>query len=159
MNKKYYPLFSQMHAGWCVFTLAADETGHRFVSGPHTDEESAEQVAASFSRGFTYLAGPYTHPSATVRLARYNGLTAVAGKLMRRGAVVYSPVTMGHAIHNARACGLPTGWDEFWREQSLVMLAGAGRLAVLQLAGWRESIGVMAEIEFAIAHGIPIDYL
>lgn len=106
--------------------------------------------------GFVYLASPYAHADPAVMQARYEAAVRVAGSLMREGVAVYSPIAHNHPI--AQAVDLPRTWD-FWRRMDLPILMTASALYVLCLDGWRESIGVSAEIEFVGRMGKPIVYL
>jgi len=103
-----------------------------------------------------YLAGPYSHPDEEVREARFRALTAKAADLMLGGQVVFSPITHGHTI--AEYHDLPLDF-EWWQHQCMTMLGHASRLIVLRLDGYAESIGVMAEVEYAEANSIPIGYV
>lgn len=103
-----------------------------------------------------YLAGPYSHPEATVRHKRYEQLTAKTAELMLEGHVVFSPITHGHAV--AEAHDLPTDFT-WWEQQCLGMLRHASKVIVLTLDGWVQSKGVTAEIVFAHKLGIEIEYV
>ncbi len=101
------------------------------------------------------LASPYSHLGPDVREQRYRAAFRAAARLMRAGHVVFSPVAHGHAIG---ACGLPTDrrfWKPFDREQ----LARCDEVVVLMRDGWRESVGVQAEIRVAGELGKPVRYL
>ena len=104
-----------------------------------------------------YLAAPYSDPSADVRAARFTAVTVAAGELMRQGAVVYSPLTMGHVI--AEAVDLPGDWT-FWQASCLSYLEDwATALYVLRLPGWDSSLGVAAELEAARKLRLPVTHL
>jgi hypothetical protein len=103
-----------------------------------------------------YLASPYSHPDPSVRLARFEAACRAAGELMRRGQLVFSPIAHSHPI--ACCCDLPKGWD-FWERYDRVMLDACGRLVVLCLDGWQQSVGVRAEIEIMRAAGKPVEYI
>lgn len=100
-----------------------------------------------------YLASPYSHPDISVRERRIYWVTQAAAAMARRGELVYSPLTHSHPI--ALAGDLPGGWD-YWRAHDEWMLERCSVLAVLMLPGWRESVGVQAEIALARKRGIPI---
>lgn len=107
-------------------------------------------------RALTYLACPYSHPDRAVRVARFNAVNVVAGQLMRQGHLVFSPISHTHPI--AEAGGLPLGWD-FWAAFDRAYLEASRGLIVLRLDGWRESVGVTAEIALAAELGIPVSYI
>ncbi len=103
-----------------------------------------------------YLAVPYSHKDRAVIVERFNAVNKVAAKLMASGQYVFSPISHTHPI--ADAGDLPRGW-EFWDGYDRVMISACDKLIVLQLDGWKESIGVQAEIKIATELGIPIEYI
>jgi hypothetical protein len=102
-----------------------------------------------------YLATPYSHPDAAVMERRFREVTRVAGDMMRRGDLVFSPISHTHPI--ALVCDLPKGWD-YWQSFDKTMLRACGRVVVLMQDGWEESVGVRAEIAMAQEMGIPVEY-
>lgn len=74
---------------------------------------------------------------------------------MRRGHVVFSPIVHGHPLVGH---GLPTDWP-FWERFDREHLRRCDELVVLTLDGWRESVGVAAEIRIAGELGTPVHYL
>jgi len=104
-----------------------------------------------------YLAGPYSHALDEVRQERFEALTVEAARLMALGHQVYSPITHGHVL--AKAGDLPTSW-RYWEETCKgFILDWADQMAVLTLDGWRESVGVTAEMRLARMCGKPIFFL
>ncbi|MCK9326206.1 MAG: DUF1937 family protein [Bacteroidales bacterium] len=87
---------------------------------------------------------------------RFWQVNRVAGELMKRGYVVFSPISMTHPI--AGVCSLPGTWD-FWKLQDLPFLDWADELHVLCISGWDTSVGVTAEVEYFRAAGKPINYV
>jgi len=106
--------------------------------------------------GLIYLASPYTHDNDRVVEARVKLATKVAGELLKRGHVVFSPITHFHPI--AKVCGLPTDWA-FWKNIDEVYIKLSDYLYVLMQDGWEESVGVQAEIEIARELGKTIRYI
>src|SRR5690348_9120280 len=104
----------------------------------------------------SYLAGPYSSPNIHTRDRRYTQISYVAAELMKRGEIVYSPITSCH--HLALDYNLPFNAD-FWLQHDLKFLSRCDRLLVLQLSGWEDSVGLQKEIEFATKHNIPIEYI
>lgn len=104
----------------------------------------------------SYLAGPYSSCHIHIRDRRYHQISFVAAQLIKRGEIVYSPVTACHPI----ACDydLP-GNSDYWLRHNLAFLSHCDKMYVLQLDGWKESIGVQREIEFATENNIPIEYV
>lgn len=104
-----------------------------------------------------YLAAPYSHPEHAIRARRYLYATQAANQLMRRGLLVYSPLTHGHTL--AALGGLGSDFAA-WREHCLSFIRHwAQELYVLTLPGWRDSIGVTAEIAEAESLGLPVGYV
>lgn len=119
----------------------------------------------------TYLAAPYSVTAARpaglsneawtdyckwLRAARTQLINQAAAALMRKGELIFSPISHSHAI--AEDCDLPTNF-EFWREFDHAMLEVCGKLIVLKLEGWCESLGVNAEIDMAHSLKLPIVYM
>lgn len=103
-----------------------------------------------------YLAVPYTHADPAVEDYRYRTVTKVATELMKKGRVVFSPITQ--AVPLKQAGELPTKW-EYWKTFDTVFLERCDRLMVLTLDGWKESVGVTEEIQIATRLGLPIEYI
>lgn len=102
---------------------------------------------------YIYLAGPYSHTERKVREERFHQINRVAARLMERGWVVYSPISHNHSI--ALHYDLSTGWD-YWGRLDRAFIKHALLMAVLMLPGWRESVGVTAEIAIAKEFNVPI---
>ena len=102
-----------------------------------------------------YLASPYTHLDLHVREWRFREACRAAAHLLRAGVAVLSPIAHSHPIAQF---GMPTSW-EFWSQVDREYLARCDALAVLTLPGWRESVGVQAEIAYAHELGIPVFYV
>jgi len=104
----------------------------------------------------TYLATPYSHADAAVRLRRFEVVNRVAAELMREGKYIFSPISHTHPI--ALAGDLPLGFD-FWQGYDEAILAACCEIIVLKQEGWEESTGVQAEIALGIKLGIPVTYM
>lgn len=103
-----------------------------------------------------YLATPYHHKFPQVMELRYVYVTLVAGKLMAAGQTIYSPISQNHSV--AQAVNLPRTW-EFWGRMDIAFLDKCSVMYVLDLKGWRQSVGVKAEIKYAKLKGIPVIHL
>lgn len=105
-----------------------------------------------------YIAGPYSHPDAAVRLERFHRLNDIAAAFMQspEGHVVFSPISMTHPIAEQR--DLPLGW-EFWERNDRAFISWCNILVVVKLPGWQESKGVAAEIAIANEMEKTIVYL
>ena len=91
-----------------------------------------------------YLASPHSHPDPAVRQRRFEDACAATAAILRAGRLVFSPIAHPHHL----PVGEGRGW-EFWRELDSWFIARCSFLWVLQLDGWRESVGVQAEIDLA----------
>jgi hypothetical protein len=108
------------------------------------------------NNSLVYLATPYSHPDPMVREQRFLAVNKVASDLMLAGTHVFSPISHTHPI--ALAGDLPKGWD-FWKDYDFAFLKHCRKIVVFMLDGWKESVGVTAEIEIAKELGLEIEYL
>lgn len=102
-----------------------------------------------------YLASPYSHPEEHVRERRFYDACRAVARLMLAGHVVFSPIVHSHPLVGH---GLPTAWD-FWERVDREHLRRSDALVVLMLDGWRDSVGVAAEIRIAAEFSKPVGYL
>lgn len=100
-----------------------------------------------------YLACPYSHKDPEVRRQRFESANAVAAKLMQGGRHVFSPISHTHPI--AVAGDLPKGWD-YWEQYDRIFLGIAKEFWVIRIDGWRESVGVQAEMRIASELRLPV---
>lgn len=104
-----------------------------------------------------YLASAYSHPDPLIMKTRFLMVEEATAELLRKKQVVFSPIVHTHEL--AIKYKLPTDFD-FWRGYCLQMLKCASELVVFAPdESWRESRGVMAEIDFAERFFIPIFFL
>lgn len=103
-----------------------------------------------------YLASPYSHPDPMVKEMRYEQALQATVELMKQGHVIFSPIVHSHPV--AVLHDFPGNW-EFWKTIDEVFISKSDELWVLMLDGWKESIGVNAEIQIAQAQGKPVVYL
>lgn len=103
-----------------------------------------------------YLASPYSHEDKAVEAARFESVCKVAAALMREGQMVFSPIAHTHPI--ALAGDLPRGFD-YYAAYDELMISRCDELYVLMLDGWRESVGVTAEVEIARRLGKRVRYV
>lgn len=102
-----------------------------------------------------YLASPYSHAEAEIRRLRMLAACKSAAQIMRGGDLVFSPVAHSHPV---AGFGLPPEWD-YWRNWCLSFLENwATDFYILQIPGWKESIGVSAERQFAEAKKLPVTF-
>jgi len=106
-----------------------------------------------------FLASPYSHPDPAVRERRYQqAAKATAYLICHRGMTVFSPIVHSHPL--ALIGGLDACDLAFWQRQNKPFMdACYGGLIVLKLDGWKESVGVQAEIAFMRGKRRQIEYL
>lgn len=110
-----------------------------------------------FRNKLTYLASPYSHKLKRVRMQRYNDVTIAAAKLTEKGYALICPITTSHNFVPYMKSG-NFGFKGFWERLDLFYISMCHEVVVLMLDGWKESVGVQAEIEYAKELGIPIKY-
>ncbi len=105
-----------------------------------------------------YLASPYNHADERVREARFRAVMAVVAEAFgdREKVCVYSPICHNHPISLHHP--LPAAWD-FWRDVDFPMIEHCDALVVLRMDGWRESVGIKAEIDHAAGLGMPVHFV
>jgi hypothetical protein len=104
-------------------------------------------------RGLNYLATPYTdyQPS---RDQAHEDACALAGRLMRTGIEVFSPIAHSHwvAVHGR----IDQRDRQFWMKRCAPMMRVCDALIVGQLVGWEDSIGVLGELTYFRGAGKPV---
>jgi hypothetical protein len=103
-----------------------------------------------------YLASPYSHPDPMVREERFLAVCRAAAQMLSSGVFVFAPIAQCHpiAVH-----GNLHGTFDFWEAYDRQMLTFCDELLVLMLEGWRESVGVQAEIKIMEEMRKPVNYL
>lgn len=103
--------------------------------------------------GYWYLGSPYTLFAAGLDEAHRLACEAAAA-LIAAGHAVYSPIAHSHpvAVHGR----LDQLDHALWLPQCLPLLRPAAGLIVLTLDGWRNSHGLLWEIEWCWAQGRPV---
>jgi hypothetical protein len=119
-----------------------------------------------------YIAHPYSHiVGGTLPLKCGNAEKRLANrderKLRWRQGCIFQAHCVKEGLHAYNAIGSNHGAAEygglkgdwqFWKERDIPPLLASRRLFVLMLDGWKESRGVMEEIEIARANEIPVTY-
>lgn len=96
-----------------------------------------------------YLAAPYSHHMDTVMQYRFEQINRMAGKLLKEGYLVYSPISHSRPI--ALTCGDLPHTFAFWENLDKSMIDWADEVWILNLDGWNQSVGVRSEIDHAEA--------
>lgn len=103
-----------------------------------------------------YLASPYTHADPEVMERRYYDAVDYAAFLIERGKIVFSPIAHSHGIGQAMRNSADTA---FWTRLDLSFLdTWADIVLVLCIPGYLQSRGIRAEVEHALALGLPVVY-
>jgi len=100
-----------------------------------------------------YIGQPYATDDIIERLERVSVGGKYLLKLIEDGKLPFSPICQCHSVREFSGGG--TTWD-FWRTYDFGMLEACDELHVLTLPGWEESVGLTAEIDFALTKEIPI---
>ena len=108
-------------------------------------------------REYIYLASPYTHPNPIVRWLRCRKISQVAGHLIDQGVVLFAPISQSATIAKY-SCNKKTDW-EYWKEVDYTFLSKAAAIWVVMMDGWKESVGVSAEVRYAKRYKIPVFYV
>ena len=106
-----------------------------------------------------YLASVYSQGGAgkNKRTRRFKQVCKKAAELMAQGENVFCPIAHSHPIE---VHGMTTieGHD-FWLKQDFAVLEKCSKMVVYKMKGWEKSVGIAAELKFAEARNIPIEYL
>jgi hypothetical protein len=107
-----------------------------------------------------YLAIPYSHPDSDVMQKRFEVANMMAGMLMNMGYLVFSPISHSHPIEQALIVngGIKRPW-EFWKKQDESFVRWCDEVYVGTVEGWKESVGVNAEIKIAQELNKPIFFI
>ena len=100
-----------------------------------------------------YVAGPYSHKEARVRHDRYLAHERYVAKLVKAGHTAYSPIVHFHAM--AERHNFPYS-STFWNNHLSSMLLACDKIHILQLPGWKDSVGLGFERSIAKVAGIEI---
>jgi hypothetical protein len=103
-----------------------------------------------------YLATPYSSSDPEMIEHRYKMACSITAQLMKEGFHVLSPIAHSHAI--AVGNDMPKEF-EFWKVHCLAILSKCDGMIVIMEDGWKESVGVQAEIAYCQQFGKPICYL
>ena len=95
-----------------------------------------------------YLACPYSQPDPKTRESRVKAVNKKAAELMEAGNLVFSPLSHSHPI--SKYCKIDPCDNDFWLRQDLWILENCDEFHVLCLEGWKESLGILVEMEMAV---------
>ncbi|MCK9604059.1 MAG: DUF1937 family protein [Candidatus Omnitrophica bacterium] len=100
-----------------------------------------------------YLASPFSDPTPQVREERFHLAAAAMGRLIAAGFFIISPVVATYPLAGGR-------WEfEVWSRWCLSLVDRSDLLWILPLNGWRESVGIRAEVALARRINVPVRIL
>ena len=99
-----------------------------------------------------YIASPYSHVEARIRVERFEIAKQVTATLLKRGRHIFSPIVYSHTL--AVEFELPKDFT-FWESLDYEFVERATELWVINMPGWNESKGVYKEVKRATDCGIP----
>jgi hypothetical protein len=102
-----------------------------------------------------YLASPYTHKNPVIKKQRADVATKAAVDLLKNGIFCFAPIPYNAPWENYN---LPGDWG-FWEKFDKTFISRCDAVLVLTIDGWKESIGVQAEIEYAKENDIPVLFI
>lgn len=104
---------------------------------------------------FVYIASPYSHENAHVRVTRYQEAVRFLRWCLKRQDWAYSPIVQTHDA--ALGGNLPYEF-EFWQAYDRTMIRAASGVYVLCIDGWRESRGIADEMAFCSEIGKSVHF-
>lgn len=123
-------------------------SGYQYIATPYTVNISLEELGK--------LQVPPEDYERQVLALRVAKAATACRRMLLKGGFPFSPIVHGHFIEMVGGGKVPY---ETWMKHSFAMLRKADAFYILTLDGWKESKGVQAEKEYALAYGIPIGYL
>jgi hypothetical protein len=105
-----------------------------------------------------YLASPYSSPKQEIMDYREDLVTSIAAALTEKyGYSMFLPITQSAPM--TRANPNLDGKFDTWKEIDLFMIKEkSDEVWVVLMDGWRESVGVQAEIKCAEDNNIPLKF-
>ena len=100
-----------------------------------------------------YVGSPYSDLDHLVRADRAFAVARFVARYIKEGHILYSPIASWH--HIAEQFTLPTDC-QFWKQLNFGILRFASEMWVLELDGWRKSVGLAGEMDTARDLYIPI---
>ncbi len=106
-----------------------------------------------------YLASPYSHKSDVVMKYREELVSTVAAELTAAHRVtLFLPITQSSRMAQLRPKLFGTSFSA-WKDIDLDAIDHCEEVWVVKIDGWKESIGVTAEILHAELQGIPVKFV
>ena len=99
---------------------------------------------------------PYSDPAMRVVNTRMAIYCREMAKYVLRGECVIGVLFFHYALPHEPKLG--SDWAA-WKSYSEALILKCAKVRVIMVHGWDKSTGVKGEIEFAEAHGIPVEYV
>lgn len=100
--------------------------------------------------GIGYLASPYSSKSKALMQRRFEAITDLAAKLFESGMILFCPITQSVAI--VKKSKKLTGLWSTWQTVDLSFVDKLDYILVVKFPGWDKSVGLQAELDYAITH-------
>lgn len=106
-----------------------------------------------------YLASPYSHELKSVMKMREEMISSIAAELTCRHQVtLFLPITQSSRMADLKPHLFGTSFAA-WKDIDLDAINHCDELWVVKMDGWKQSIGVQAEIAHAKVKNMPIKYI
>lgn len=116
-----------------------------------------------------YLASPYSPignysaaESERIKNERFKEISHIAAMLTLQGHHILAPISMNHPwvenLTDENKTFLKSDWL-FWQEFDIALIEKCDELWVATMEGWKDSVGVNAEINIAKSLNLPIRYV
>lgn len=108
------------------------------------------------SYGLVYIASPYSRYADGLESA-FIEICRITARLIDRGVKAYSPIAHTHpiAIHG----NIDPLDHAFWMDFDKAMMTVCNACLVVEMSGWRDSVGITHEIARFLAANKPVLYL
>ena len=114
--------------------------------------QRAQALLKSYRPGrLVYLASPLSSADETVLESRIKTAGEVTRRMIEEEIYFFSPLN-----HCEDDIDLPSGTESFWYRLDFRVLEGCDEVVVITQDGWKGSVGVRAEIEFALERDKPV---
>lgn len=101
-----------------------------------------------------FISSPYSN--APDKILRAKNISEYSANLFKQNIHIICPMTLG--LNLAQHAELPYD-STWWIAWTLDLLSKCDEMDVLCFKGWEDSIGVRAEINFAMSNKIKINYI
>jgi hypothetical protein len=105
-----------------------------------------------------YLASPYTHENTKIMKTRFINVCKLSAILLKKGIHNLCPIASSHPTAKYGKI-VSTVWKD-WAKLDLNFLKRCDGILISMLdKEWYKSVGMKAEFEYAVKHGIPANLI